>query len=56
MGLGLDFRPLLLSIIHFEKDTGEKNRRSRKAKSSGERRLVGHEERNHVAGQNSNGP
>lgn len=34
MGLGLDFRPLLLSIIHFEKDTSERNRNAQKAKNS----------------------
>lgn len=52
MGLGLDFMPLLLSIIHFEKDT-----RGKKLKLAvSENRLVGHEQGSYVECQDVNGP
>lgn len=34
MGFSLVFRPLLLSIIHFEKDTSERNGNTQTAKNN----------------------
>lgn len=54
MGLSLVFRPLLLSIIHFEKDTSERNGNTQRAKT--DRRLVGLEQQSGVERQNLNAP